>query len=382
MRRLALALTLALGATVLAAPAHAQTYKVPRRATITITGHGYGHGHGMSQYGARGAAEQGLDAKEIADFYYPGTAWGKAAGKIRVLLGSDTTDDLVVLAAKGLTLRSALGPEVLPDNGATRWRFLGGTVSWFDGSWHEYSRIDGDAGFSVARAPVSVVLPSGVQDYRGQVWSRLDDGDRVTVNRLGMRSYLRGVVPLEMPALWEPAAVQAQAIAARTYAAYDRAHPRSTVYDICDTWSCQVYGGVAAEHPASDAAVAATGRAILTNDGEPAFTPVGSSSGGWSTAGSMPYLPAQADPYDDVAANPMHDWSVKVTDRTLERAWPAIGNLRRIVVDGRDGGGDWGGRLTSLTLVGGRGRVTMSGDTFRAVLGLRSTYLSFRLTTG
>jgi SpoIID/LytB domain protein len=266
---------------------------------------------------------------------------------------------------------------VLPDNGATRWRFLDGMVSWFDGDWHKYTKVAGDAGFSVSGAPVSLVTPSGVTDYRGQVWSRVDDGDRVTVDTLGMASYLRGVVPLEMPALWEPAAVQAQTIAARTYAAYERAHPRSSVYDICDTWSCQVYGGASAEHPASDAAVTATGRKILTYDGEPAFTQFASSSGGWTSAGSVPYLKAQADPYDAYSGNPVHDWSVKMTDRTLERAWPSIGNLRRIVVNSRDGNGEWGGRLTSLTLVGGHGRVTMSGDTFRSKLGLRSTYLTF-----
>ena len=377
MRRPVAVLTLALAASLVAAPAHAQSWTVPSSAAITIKGHGYGHGHGMSQYGAQGAAKQGLTATQIAEFYYPGTEWGKAAGRIRVLISGDTTDDLVVLAGDGLTLRSSAGPEVLPDNGATRWRFLDGQVSWFDGTWHKYAAVDGDAGFSVAGAPVSLVTPGGVKDYRGQVWSRVDDGDRVTVDTLGMASYLRGVVPLEMPALWEPAAVQAQTIAARTYAAYERAHPRSDVYDICDTWSCQVYGGQSAEHPASDAAVSAVGRAILTYDDEPAFTQFASSSGGWTSAGSVPYLVAKADPYDAYAGNPVHDWSVKVTDKTLERAWPAIGNLRRIVVAKRDGNGDWGGRLTSITVVGGHGRVTMSGDTFRSRLGLRSTYLTF-----
>ncbi len=384
MRRTLVAVTLALAASAVGAPAHAGSrgWSVPSSASITIKGHGYGHGHGMSQYGAQGAARQGLTATQIAEFYYPGTEWAKARGRISVLISADTTDDLVVLAEGGLVLRSAAGPEVLPDKDATRWRFLGGNVSWYDGTWHKYTAVEGDAGFSDKGGTVSLVTPGGVKEYRGQVWSRVDHGDRVTVNRLGMRSYLRGVVPLEMPALWEPAAVQAQAIAARTYAAYERAHSRSAAYDICDTWSCQVYGGVGAEHPASDDAVAATRRKILTYDGEPAFTQFASSSGGWTSAGSMPYLPAKADPYDDFAGNPVHDWSVKVTDKTLERAWPAIGSLRRIVVNGRDGHGDWGGRVESMTLIGGRSRVTMSGDTFRSRLGLRSTWVTFTVRAG
>lgn len=46
----------------------------------------------------------------------------------------------------------------------------------------------------------------------------------------------------------------------------------------------------------------------------------------------------------------------------------------------RDGHGDWGGRVTSLRLVGtDRDRsVTVSGDAFRTALGLKSTYIRIR----
>jgi SpoIID/LytB domain protein len=168
--------------------------------------------------------------------------------------------------------------------------------------------------------------------------------------------------------------VRAQAVAARTYAAYERRHRSGP---ICDTWSCQVYGGHSAEHPAADAAVEATRRLVLEHDGGPAFTQFGSSSGGWTSAGSMPYLPAQADPYDDWAGNPNHAWSVAVTDARFEDAWPAVGNLRRLVVTERDGNGEWGGRVRSLRVVGAKGAVTVSGDTLRSVLGLRSPWVTF-----
>ena len=64
------------------APAQAaeDRWTVPRQATITISGHGYGHGHGMSQYGAEGAARQGLTYRQIAEFYYPGTDVGHRPG--------------------------------------------------------------------------------------------------------------------------------------------------------------------------------------------------------------------------------------------------------------------------------------------------------------
>lgn len=50
------------------------TFTIPAKATITLTGHGYGHGRGMSQYGAQGAAMEGLSSQQIVSFYYPGTS--------------------------------------------------------------------------------------------------------------------------------------------------------------------------------------------------------------------------------------------------------------------------------------------------------------------
>ena len=63
------------------------------------------------------------------------------------------------------------------------------------------------------------------------------------MNVLRLDDYVKGVVPREMPASWPPAAVRAQAVAARTYAAFDRAAHPTRYYDTCDTTSCQVYGG-------------------------------------------------------------------------------------------------------------------------------------------
>ena len=46
---------------------------LPANGVFSVTGHGFGHGIGMSQYGAFGAAQQGLQAAQILNFYYPGT---------------------------------------------------------------------------------------------------------------------------------------------------------------------------------------------------------------------------------------------------------------------------------------------------------------------
>jgi stage II sporulation protein D len=372
------------------APAQAaapkDVWKIPGDATITIKGHGYGHGHGMSQYGAEGAAREGLTFRQIAEFYYPGTTWGTGKGRVTVLLSADTTDDLVVEPRPGLTVRDTAGKDriALPDKGASRWKVDVGDdgvnrVSYRTKRWHRWKDLKGDGEFYAAGDPITLVTPAGERSYRGRLRAVRASGSRVTVNDVSLESYLKGVVPLEIPASWSPNAVRAQAVAARTYASYERKHPQSRAYQLCDTTSCQVYGGYSAEYDASNRAVDATARQILLADGEPAFTQFASSSGGWTSAGSVSYLPAKKDPYDGWAGNPVHTWSEKVDDTLIERTWPAIGNLTKIAVTGRDGNGDWGGRVTSITLTGRAGRVVVSGDTFRSMLALRSTWVTFRV---
>lgn len=386
-RRSLLAITLAAATVVAGAPAYADdVWRVPDRATITIKGHGYGHGHGMSQYGAEGAARKGLKHRRILAFYYPGTKRDTAGGRVTVAISADTTDDLIVEARKGLTVRDTRrGKRVeLPDNGASRWRVAVdgdgvNRVSYRTRKWHAWRKLRGQGEFYAGGRPITLVTPAGERDYRGRLRVGVASGDRVTINDLTLESYLKGVVPLEIPALWSAEAVRAQAVAARTYAAYERNHPRTSAYQICDTTSCQVYGGVDAEHPASNRAVDATKGTILTSGGQPAFTQFSSSSGGWTAKGSQPYLPAQKDPYDGWAGNPVHSWSLQVRDTRLEQVWPQVGNLRRISVTGRDGNGAWNGRVRNIVLRGSEGRVLVSGDTFRAVLGLRSTWVTFRV---
>ena len=382
---LAATLVVLAGGLVTSPAAAADRWAVPASASITIKGHGYGHGRGMSQYGAEGAAREGLTWRQITDFYYPGTTVGRARGTIDVHVSADTTDDLVVVPRSGLVVHDLGAGKSwpLPARDTTRWRviWLGGAnrVQWLGNRWRTWRTLDGSGAFSAGTEPVTLVTPGGNRAYRGRVSALPLSGGRVTVNTVRLEYYLRGVVPLEMPALWSPEAVRSQAVAARTYAAYERAHPRSSAFDVYDTTQSQVYGGVAAEHPASDAAVRATRRRVLRHDGAPAFTQFSSSNGGWSVAGSLPYQQARADAYDGWSGNPNRSWSVAVTDRKLESTWPALGNLRRIVVVRRDGNGQWNGRVASLRLVGSKNTVTVSGDTMRSMLGLKSTWVTFRV---
>ena len=88
----------------------------------------------------------------------------------------------------------------------------------------------------------------------------------------------------------------------------------------------------------------------------------------------MPYLVARADPYDDHPANPVHTWRLRLSAARIKRAYPSIGRLVRLHVTRREGGGQWHGRVLRVVLDGRRANVRLSGDTFRSVFGLRSTW--------
>ncbi len=362
-----------------------ETWATPGSTAITLTGHGFGHGHGLSQYGALGAAQQGLTWQQIDEFYYPGTTWGEIRGKIRVLITADTGRDVQVVASRGIKVSSLARSRTwrLPTVGAKKWRLVAAgddTAVQFTrgGAWRTWKKVPGEAEFSSATGLLTLVLPGARRDYRGTLQSVAPrQGKRQTVNKLSMEAYLRGVVPQEVPALWEPAAVSAQSVAARTYAAFERSHPSAGHYDLCDTTQCQVYGGADVEHPAATAAIQATARQGLFYDGRPAFTQFSASNGGFSSAGSMPYLVAQADPYDGVTGHKYSTWTTTIDDTQVEKHWPAIGDLTAIEVTSRDGNGEWGGRVTDLAFIGTTGTARVDGDTVRSYLGLYSDWFTF-----
>jgi SpoIID/LytB domain protein len=162
--------------------------------------------------------------------------------------------------------------------------------------------------FDCPRAP----LTFDGRAYHGTLAVRGGGGGVSVVNGVTLDTYLRGVVPSESPSRWPLAALEAQAVAARSYAVSEL-RP-SSWYDLVPTTSDQVYGGVAAEKPRSDHAVYATLGQVLTWDGQVARTYYSSSSGGrteavqdaWPGSAPIPYLRSVPDPYDTYS--PHHDW--------------------------------------------------------------------------
>jgi stage II sporulation protein D len=385
IRRAAVPLFLTLALAVTSAPA--ADAKPERRSldSVTITTLGNGHGKGLSQYGARNRANAGQSWKTIVRHYYPGTSWGRVGGKIRIQITADTSRDVVVAARTGLKVH-ALGkhrtwrlPAKVKGKQVRSWKIQPdrhrSKLMYKTGSWHLGRTAKGDAEFSAGRQPLVLVTPSGRATYRGVLRSasvNASGSNRDTVNVLPIESYLRGVVAQEVPAEWPQHAVRAQSVAARTYAAFERRDNRNDAYDLCDTASCQVYGGVDHEHPRSDSAIKATARTIVAYGGKPAFAQFSASSGGWSTDGGFPYLRAEQDPFDQGAGD--EDPTATVFGAgAITRNWEGMGDLVSIQVTGRDGLGPYGGRVTELTVTGTNFSRTVSGDTFRSWLDLRST---------
>ena len=388
----ALVLTAVPAADASPASRESEVWAITPASTIAVDGHGYGHGRGMSQYGSEGAARAGLTSAQIMDFYYPGTTAGQLGGQVKVWISADRDNAVTVVARPGLKVRDLVTKQktVLPDNGATKWRLTAGAgirtvVSFFKQRWVKWRTVKGDAELSAGGQPITLILPTGKVAYRGALASRAPKpgkAKRVTVNRLPLDSYLKGVVPRETFTSWSPAALESQAIAARTYAAFERAGspgPASTVYQICDTTSCQVYGGFTAEYASTNTAIEATaGQVRLDAAGQPAFTQFSSSNGGFSAAGSQPYLVAQPDPYDGWSGNTNTSWTLPLTAGNVEKNYPAIGTLTSIAVDTRDGNGEWGGRALAMTLTGTAGSVTTTGEDFRFRVGLKSSWFTLR----
>lgn len=113
-------------------------------------------------------------------------------------------------------------------------------------------------------------LARGIGRYRGRWLLYLNDRGKLNlINEVDLEDYVRSVVPSEMgPELYDRLeALKAQAVAARTYTLRNLGEFRAEGYDICATPRCQVYRGVATEHPLSDRAVAETHGQVLAWQG-------------------------------------------------------------------------------------------------------------------
>lgn len=377
-----------------APPAHADPTVTVSSGSFVIRGSGYGHGWGMSQYGAYGAARKGLNWKQIVGFYYPGTqrTTMPSGTTIKVWVTADNDNSLWLSPAPGLRITDASGRSfTLPTGSAYRsWR-----VSRSGDGYRLTYRNPSGADIAVATKLATTTwtvhnsakliklgMPDhSVREYRGSVQLVKRGSGARTVNQVTLEDYVKAVVPAEMPTSWASDAVSAQAVAARSYAVRIRDFTDYSGYDVCDTTTCQVYGGYARtssggnrtvlETKGGNDATKATAGVILTYGGKVALTQFGSSNGGHSAQGDYAYLTPRADPYDGVIRS--QAWTKTIKASSIAAAWPSVGTVQRLQITQRDGDGGWGGRVTSITIIGSKTSIAVSGKTFQYRFGMRSS---------
>ena len=339
-----------------AAPAGAVT-------RLVVAGKGWGHGVGMSQWGAYGYARHGWRYERILAHYYPGTTLGEApVTDVRVLLGSGQPSASIGCA----------GDIRVNDRTGHSYALAPGTYAFAAGLRLPVGRKHVERAL---RSPVVFDCPSAplVWDgsaYHGRLVIRSNGSRLSVVNTVPLDAYVQGVVGGEMPHKWNLAALEAQAVAARSYAlATLKPNKR---FDLFSDTRSQVYGGIAYETPGIDFAVRRTAGKIVMWNGHVALTFFFSSSGGrtanvsevWPWFGDIPYLRSVSDPYD--AASPHHSWGPFTVDaarlaRRLKVPVGAIGVTRTA-----------DGRVASVRI----GSRVITGAAFARKLGLDSTWFT------
>jgi stage II sporulation protein D len=335
-------------------------------AVFVVSGHGWGHGVGMSQYGAYGQALAGRTYRQILAYYYSGTTIGKAGRKqVRVLL-AEGRRAVNVASAKPLTAVDATGASYALAKGAVT--------------------MHADLLLPTAEGPVTAASPLVIRPaknallsldgrlYRGKL-ELVPQGEFLrVVNVVPLESYLQGVVAGEMPFGWPAQALEAQAVAARSYALANLL--KGKPYDLYSDVRSQVYLGVAGEKASTTQAVTDTAGEVVLYGGRIATTYYFSTSGGKTASAedvfgfSVPYLVSRPDPWDKLS--PYHDWGpVLLGARTVQS---------KLALDGRvldaTGAATSSGRLRALVVTTMSGSESVPASLVRTALGLRSTWIS------
>lgn len=338
-----------------------------------VKGHGFGHGVGMSQYGAYGFAKNGKGYPFILGHYYSGTTIGRLAAPrvVRVLLD-------VERGAVGFNgAASACGKSLDPARGYEA-RRAGGTVRLRTSSGKPLANCGG----KLRAAGSGRIEIAGSGAYRGALEVVPTDSDARSlnvINAVAVDQYVKGVVPNESPPSWPAAALQAQAVAARSFAL--SAQVKGNGFDLYDTVSSQVYGGIASEEASTNEAANSTRGQVLMYGGRIAQAYFSACSGGHTESvqnvffgPAVPYLVGVPDPYDNLC--PLHTWTLRFSGPEISARLGGYlnGRLKRVAVTQR---GD-SPRIVWAKLFGTGGVSRIRGDQLASALGAYDRWMTFR----
>ena len=217
--------------------------------------------------------------------------------------------------------------------------------------------------------------PTWFKGYRyagGFSYPRVTGGGLYVVNVVSLEDYVKGVLPHEMGKGWPAAALEAQAVCARTYASVTSKHLSAYGFDLCSTTDCQVYNGVNASGSDTDAAVDATAGECVRYQGALAETVYHSSDGGATESAEnvwndrVDYLIGKPDPYEERISIPNYRYTVTYTPAeltwVLQNSGYSIGTVKNAYVSERTPTGN----VRRVTFEDTSGRtLTVKGETCR-----------------
>lgn len=384
LRAVSLAVLAGLVIFLIASPRVAQASE---ETLFTLGGRGWGHGVGMSQYGARGYASHGWTYRAILRHFYTGISFGARDNRfVRVLLADEQTN-----------VRVTSSRQFIVTNGSTSKNVTAGvvaTVTWSD----EAYQVTAGATTWIFTTPVTFrpgSQPLRLLNANQNGWPHNDAGARyrgtlriehetdgfTVVNRLRLESYLRGVVPREMPSSWPMEALKAQAVVARAYAL--RSIRDHGAFDLFCTTASQVYKGYDAEADRTTAAVSATAGVVPLFAGTPIAAYYFSTSGGHTenvenvwVGTPVAYLRGVHDPYDTLS--PYHVWpnTIRFSGASVAAKLGELvsGGLTTLYVTKRG----VSPRVVRAYVIGTGGDTAVSGWTLRNRLGLRDSWFWVR----
>jgi SpoIID/LytB domain protein len=382
-------------------PSTASAVDVPM--TFAFQGSGYGHGVGMSQIGARAKALAGESATAILQYYYTGTLIETATETqiLRVNVGHLLTSAKIKSDSPGAQLQLFVG-DIAETQTATpiltfsnktslNLQLSNGAIALSTTRGSKTTAITTGSTFTLRwtgtrylAGPLTVLsLGTGsvVNRYRhGQMsFEIIRDkilGKRIEIiNSVRLQDeYLWGIS--EVPSSWPAAALEAQAIASRTYAFAKSFKIRSA----CD---CHLYGSISDQTFAGyskesepkfgelwKAAVNRTAGMIITYSGVPITAYFTSSSGGvtetsehaWGTA--TPYTVSVPDSASvDSVLNPRFaNWNREIPQNVMAQAFalPDVASLKIISLNPA-------GSVAMIEATSTQGNtVQLRGETFRS----------------
>ncbi|MEW6245218.1 MAG: SpoIID/LytB domain-containing protein [Nitrospirota bacterium] len=193
------------------------------------------------------------------------------------------------------------------------------------------------------------------------------------VNELDLEEYVKGVVPSEVNAAWHPEVLKAQAVAARTYALYQRMVSAGRDYDLVAGTQDQVYRGRHGIDGRIEQAVEETRGLVVTYQQAPIYAAFSSTAAGltedalnvWSK--DLPYLKGVECPFD--VNSPYYRWRASFKLETLERNLRQQGIAVGTIVTLAPASYSRAGRVTKLRVLHSGGELYLRGEDLRRVIG-------------